>query len=79
MTLKRVAIVVLILWVVRNIVVVTSQFQWPYLGVRWAGAVIGYNLFDVRVWLLVIGIALLTYREKKNLKKGGTPGEVSSR
>lgn len=73
MTLKRVAIAVLILWVVRNVVVVTSQFQWPYLGAKWVGAVIGYNLFDVRVWLLVVGIVLLAYREKKKRSK---PGEV---
>jgi hypothetical protein len=65
MTLKRVAIAVLILWIVRNVVVVTSEFQWPYLGVRWVGSVIGYNLFDLRVWMLLVGIVLLQYREKK--------------
>ena len=68
MTFKRVAIAVLIIWVVRNVVVVTLQFQPPY-GARWVGAVVGYNLFDVRVWLLVVGIALLAYREKKSPKK----------
>jgi len=76
MTLKRAAIVVLILWLVRNIVVVTSQFQWPYLGASWAGAVIGYNLFDVRLWLLAVGIVLLAYRERKSLKKRNTSGEA---
>jgi hypothetical protein len=69
MTFKRVAIAVLIIWVVRNVVVVTSQFQPPYLGARWVGAVVGYNLFDVRVWILVVGIALLAYREKRSPKK----------
>ncbi len=68
-TFKRIAIGLLVLWIIRNIVVVTSQFQWPYLGARWVGAVIGYNLFDVRVWMLVVGIALLTYREKKASRK----------
>lgn len=74
MTLKRVAIAVLILWVVRNVVMVTSQFQWPHLGAGWVGAVLGYNLFDVRVWLLAVGIVLLAYREKK--KKRSASGEV---
>jgi hypothetical protein len=68
MTFKRVAIAVLILWLIRNVVVVTSQFQWPYLGASWVGAVIGYNLFDPRVWMLLVGIVLLQYREKKAAK-----------
>jgi hypothetical protein len=68
MTLKRVAIAALILWVIRNIVVVTSEFQWPYLGASWVGAVIGYNFFDLRVWMLLVGIVLLQYRERKTEK-----------
>jgi hypothetical protein len=65
---KRVSIAVLILWVIRNIIVVTSEFQWPYLGTSWVGAVIGYNFFDLRVWMLLLGIVLLQYREKKTEK-----------
>ncbi len=69
MTLKRVAIAVLVLWIIRNIVMVTSQFQWPYLAASWVGGCIGANVGDLRVWMLVIGIVLLNYREKKRVKK----------
>lgn len=65
MTLKRIAIAVLILWIVRNCIVDASQFRWPYLGAGWLGMVIGGTVADPRVWMLVIGIFLLNYREKK--------------
>jgi len=48
---------------------VTSQFQWPYLAASWVGGCIGANVGDLRVWMLVIGIVLLNYREKKRVKK----------
>jgi hypothetical protein len=44
--------------------VVTSQFQSPF-GAVWVGGVVGYILGDLRVWMLVVGIVLLQYREKK--------------
>lgn len=58
MKLHLVAKAVLILWLVRNFAVI-----FPTYGL---GGFIGYTVADIRVWLLVIGLAALHYRAKKS-------------
>ena len=72
--LECIAIVIFILWVIQNIVVVTSEFQWPYLGASWVGGIISYNIGDIRLWALGLGILWL---RKGDGSWWGTKGRIS--
>lgn len=61
MVLYRVGQVVLGLWLIYKFVILLPEF--PHYGMAGLiGAYIGGNLFDLRTWLLVIGLFLLRWR-----------------
>jgi hypothetical protein len=68
--LLLVAKVVLVLWIIRDVVVSYGSLGGiEHSGIAGViGGSIGYVLFDVRVWMLVIGILLLRYRNRKQAK-----------
>lgn len=66
MTLYRLGQVVLVLWLIYKFVVLLPMLR--SYGIAGAiGAYIGSNVGDVRTWLLVIGLLLLSVRLRKNV------------
>lgn len=69
MVFYRFAQVVLALWLGYKFVVLLPEFS--HYGIAgFIGAYIGGNLFDLRTWLLVVGLLLL--RHKIRSSKGTT-------
>jgi len=61
MALYRLAQAVLVLWFAYKFVVLIPQSH-AYGVAGFVGAYVGGNLFDLRTWLLVIGLLLLRRR-----------------
>jgi hypothetical protein len=60
-TLEGIGWGILILWIIRNF----FHFFMPYGGAEGVGQFIGGTLGDLRVWLLVVGLLLVHYRNQK--------------
>ena len=69
-TLKRIAIVFLILQVAYNVVSYTNwsslgKMNWIAASAGFIGGSIGACVGDPRVLILLVGVAVLSYRERK--------------
>jgi hypothetical protein len=71
MALYRFGQVILAVWLVYKFVVLIPHFR-SYGIAGFIGAYVGGNLFDLRTWLLVVGLFLLRWK----YRRGGTKDKI---